>query len=154
MWQYVWTIGRKMNFEQRVDIFKPGKTAAETHQIMLKVYCDQGLSRLTIYEWFERAKEGWEDLNDDEHSGRRRSAVNKDNLEIVRQFIKKRTKIFVPKGQILNTVFYPCIMKRLLVRIRRVLIEWNSIHYYTLESNRQSAEWLQAGGSQPKRTKT
>ena len=35
-----------------------------------KVYGDECLSRPTIYELFKRFKEGLEDLNDDERSGR------------------------------------------------------------------------------------
>ena len=34
----------------------------------LFVYGDECLSRLTIYEWFKRLKEGREDLSDDELS--------------------------------------------------------------------------------------
>ena len=59
---------------------------------MHKVYGDECLSRLTIHEWFKRFKEGQEDLNDDERSGRPRSALNKENVGIVRIFMKKEPK--------------------------------------------------------------
>ena len=60
MWQYVWTIDRRMNFKQKPNIkfcFKLGKTSAETHQMMQKVYGDECLFRSTIYEWFKRFEE-------------------------------------------------------------------------------------------------
>ena len=70
---------------------KLSKTAAETHKMLHKVYRDECLARSTIYEWFKRFKEGWEDLND-ECLGRPRSALNEENVKIVRKFIKKEAK--------------------------------------------------------------
>ena len=113
---------------------KFGKTAAETHQILQKVYGDKCLSHPSIYEWFERFKEGREDLNDYERSGRPRSAANEENVETVREFIKKRAVIFVPKGQTVSAVFYLDVTKRLMARIYRVRTEyrekgsWRSLH--------------------------
>ena len=74
-----------MDFEQRANIkfcFKLDKTAAETHQMMQKVYCNECLFLPTIYEWFGRFKEGRQDLNNDGRSGRPRSAVNEENVDI------------------------------------------------------------------------
>ena len=59
-------------------------------------YGDESLSHLIIYERSKRFKEGWGDSNDDELSGRQRSAVNEESVEIVREFIKKKAGIFVP----------------------------------------------------------
>ena len=65
---------------------------------MQKVYGDECLPNTTINEWFKRSKEGQEDLNDNKRSGWPRSAVNKENVEIVREFIEKvRSK--GPDGQ-------------------------------------------------------
>ena len=61
--------------------------------MMQKNYGDECVSRSTIYEWFKRfILEGQEDLNDDERSGRPRSAVNEENVEIVREFINNKSK--------------------------------------------------------------
>ena len=65
--------------------------------MMRKVYGDECLFRSTIYEWFKRFKEGREDLNDDERSGRPRSAMNVKNVGIVCEFIKK-SRNFRSKG--------------------------------------------------------
>ena len=78
-----------------------GKTAAETHQMMQKVYGDNSLSLPTIYEQFKRFKEGREDLNENRHSSQLRSVVDKENVEIVRGFIKKSRNLCSngPNGQ-------------------------------------------------------
>ena len=60
--------------------------------MMQKVYDDECLSRPTIYEWFKRFQEGRRDLNGDERSGRTKSAVNEENVEILREFIEKELK--------------------------------------------------------------
>ena len=63
--------------------YKLGKTAVEKHQMMQKVYSYECLFHPTIYEWFGWFKEGREDLNDEESSGRSRSATNEENVKIV-----------------------------------------------------------------------
>ena len=50
------------------------------------------LSRRRIHEWFKRFQEGREALEDDECSGRPRNVVNEENVEIVREFIRKDPK--------------------------------------------------------------
>ena len=69
--------------------------------MMQNVYGNECLCRSIIYEWFKWLEEGLEDLNDDECSGRLRSAVNEENVEIVRGFIKKSRNLRSegPKGQ-------------------------------------------------------
>ena len=57
--------------------------------MMQKVFGNDCLSRPTIYKCFKRVKKSREDLNDDERSGRSKSAANEGNVEIVREFIKK-----------------------------------------------------------------
>ena len=59
---------------------------------MPKLYCDESLVRSTLHEWFKQFKEGREDLNDDEHTGRPRSAVNEGNVGIVNEFIREGPK--------------------------------------------------------------
>ena len=65
-----------MTFKQRANIkfcFKLDKTASKMYQMMQKVYGD---------EWLKQFKEGQEDSNDDERSGRPRSSVNEESVEI------------------------------------------------------------------------
>lgn len=84
-----------MSFEQRAAIkfcFKLGKTFTETHQMMQQAYDSDCLSRTHVHDWYTRFKDGREDLNDDERSGRPRETVNEKNIKIVSDFIKKEPK--------------------------------------------------------------
>lgn len=47
---------------------------------------------VTVYDWYTRFKEGREDVNDDERSGRSREAVNEEKIKIVNDFIKNEPK--------------------------------------------------------------
>ena len=82
-------------FEQRANIkfcFKIGKTFTETFELMKKVYGDDCLPRARVHEWFTRFRDGREDINDDEHTGRPKSVITKNSIEIVREFIKNEPK--------------------------------------------------------------
>ena len=65
---------------------------------MQKVNGDECLSPPTIYEYFKQYKGYWEDLNNDERSDRLRSAVNEGNVEIMPEFIKKKSRNLRFKG--------------------------------------------------------
>ena len=93
--QYVVYIGTRMNFEQRANIkfcFKLGKTFTETHNLMKQVYGDNCVARTSVYEWYTRFKNGREDINDDAHTGRPKSTINENSIEVVRNFIKHEPK--------------------------------------------------------------
>ena len=59
---------------------------------MKKVYGDDCLSHSRIQECLKRFHEGREALENDERLGRLRNVMNKENAEIVREFIRKETK--------------------------------------------------------------
>ncbi|GBM46699.1 hypothetical protein AVEN_244145-1 [Araneus ventricosus] len=47
--------------EQRVNIkfyFKVGKTATETHEMLVKVYGVDAVSKKCVFEWFKRFRDG------------------------------------------------------------------------------------------------
>ena len=72
--QYVYSIGRKMNFGQRANInfcLKLGKTFTKRFELMKQVCSDNCLFRARVHEWFKRFKEGREDIKDDEHPGQK-----------------------------------------------------------------------------------
>ncbi|EGI61741.1 FLJ37770-like protein [Acromyrmex echinatior] len=84
-----------MNFEQRANIkfcFKLGKTFTETHNLMKQVYGDNCVAHASVYEWYTRFKNGREDINDDAHTGRPKSTINENSIEVVRNFIKHEPK--------------------------------------------------------------
>ena len=71
---------------------KIGKTFTETLELMKKVYGDDCLSRARVHEWFTRFRHGREDINDDEHTGRPKSVITENSIEIVREFIENEPK--------------------------------------------------------------
>ena len=60
--------------------------------MMKKVYGDDCLSRGRIHKWFKRFQEGHEAMEDNERSGRPRNVANEENVEIMREFIRKEPK--------------------------------------------------------------
>ncbi|GBL76195.1 Putative uncharacterized protein FLJ37770 [Araneus ventricosus] len=73
--------------EQRVNIkfcLKLGKTATETHEMLVKVYGVDAVSKKCIFEWFKLFRDGKEDVKDEPRSGRPPTSTTPDNMERVR----------------------------------------------------------------------
>jgi hypothetical protein len=45
--------------------FKLGKSATETHEILVEVYGDAAVTRKTVYKWSERFRSGSESIDDE-----------------------------------------------------------------------------------------
>ncbi|GBN87458.1 hypothetical protein AVEN_164068-1 [Araneus ventricosus] len=63
--------------EQRVKIkfcSKSGKTATETHEMLVKVYGVDAVSKKCVFEWFKRFRDGKEDVKDEPRSGHHQQA--------------------------------------------------------------------------------
>ncbi|GBL72054.1 Putative uncharacterized protein FLJ37770 [Araneus ventricosus] len=76
--------------EQRVNIkfcFKSGKTATETHEILVKVYGVDAVSKKYVFEWFKRFRDGKEDVEDEPRSGRPPISKTPENIERVRRML-------------------------------------------------------------------
>ncbi|GBM79162.1 Putative uncharacterized protein FLJ37770 [Araneus ventricosus] len=76
--------------EQLVNIrfcFKLGKTATETHKILMKVYGVDAVSKKCVSEWFKRFRDGKEDVKDEPRSGRPPINTTPDNIERVRRML-------------------------------------------------------------------
>ncbi|GBN22601.1 Putative uncharacterized protein FLJ37770 [Araneus ventricosus] len=72
--------------EQRVNIkfcFKLGKTATEAHEMLVKVYGVDAVSKKCVFEWFKRFRDGKEDVKDEPRSGRPPTSTTPDNIERV-----------------------------------------------------------------------
>ncbi|GBN35244.1 Putative uncharacterized protein FLJ37770 [Araneus ventricosus] len=70
--------------EQRVKIkfcFKLGRTATETHEMLVKV---DAVSKKCAFEWFKRFRNGKED---EPRSGRPPTSTAPDNIERVRRML-------------------------------------------------------------------
>jgi len=55
--------------EQRICIkfcFKLGKMASETHGMLKEAFGDNAVRQTQTYEWFERFKNGWMSVGDEE----------------------------------------------------------------------------------------
>ncbi|XP_035226671.1 protein GVQW3-like [Stegodyphus dumicola] len=77
--------------EQRMNIkfcFKLDKTAAETYEMLKKVYGEEALFRSRTYEWFEHFRDGCESVEDDPHTGRPQSVHTPEVIEKVRDLVK------------------------------------------------------------------
>ncbi|GBN03918.1 Putative uncharacterized protein FLJ37770 [Araneus ventricosus] len=73
--------------EQRVNIkfcFKLGRTATETHKMLLKV---DAVSKKCVFEWFKRFRDGKEDVKDEPRSCRPPTSTTPDNIERVRRML-------------------------------------------------------------------
>jgi hypothetical protein len=76
--------------EQRASIkfcFKTGKTATETFQLIKQVYGDNALARTRVFEWYARFRDGRENVEDNERSGRPAAVRTPGMVERVRQLI-------------------------------------------------------------------
>ncbi|KAJ4451706.1 hypothetical protein ANN_03176 [Periplaneta americana] len=74
--------------EQRVNIkfcYNLGKTATETHGMLVQVYGREAVSRKCVYEWFKRFREGKETIEDEPRSGRPSTSRTPEIIEKVRQ---------------------------------------------------------------------
>jgi transposase len=50
--------------------YKLGKTATETHEMLVQVYGTEAVSRKCVYDWFKRFRDGKETTEDEPRSGR------------------------------------------------------------------------------------
>jgi hypothetical protein len=102
--------------EQRANIkfrFKTGKTATETFQLIRQAYGDNALSRTRVFELYARFRDGRENLDDDERSGRPTTVRTPDMIETVRELIStdRRMTLRMMEEEVLS---------RLVQRIGRV----------------------------------
>ncbi|GBN03470.1 Putative uncharacterized protein FLJ37770 [Araneus ventricosus] len=72
--------------EQRVNkfCFKLGRTATETHEMLVKV---DAVSIKCVFEWFKRFRDGKEDIKDEPRSGRPPTSTILDNIERVQRML-------------------------------------------------------------------
>ncbi|GBN00224.1 Putative uncharacterized protein FLJ37770 [Araneus ventricosus] len=78
---------RHCEMEQRVNIkfcFKLGRTATETHEMLVKV---DAVSNKCVFVWFKRFRDGKEDVKDEPRSGRPPTSTTPDNIKRVRRML-------------------------------------------------------------------
>ncbi|KAJ4444890.1 hypothetical protein ANN_06688 [Periplaneta americana] len=82
--------------EQRVNIkfcYKLGKTATETHGMLVQVYGKEAVTRKCVYEWFKRFREGKETIEDEPRSGRPSTSRTPEMIEKVRQMLAQDRRL-------------------------------------------------------------
>jgi hypothetical protein len=61
----------------------------ETFKLLTEEYGEDCMFHARVFEWHTRFSEGRESLKDDDHPGRPHTAVTDDNIEKVRDVIRK-----------------------------------------------------------------
>jgi len=81
-----------VNVEQRVNVkfcVKLGKSATETYDFLKKVYGDVCLSHTQVFEWFERFKEGREEIRDNQRPSHPSTSKTDANIEKVGEIVRQ-----------------------------------------------------------------
>ncbi|GBM57467.1 Putative uncharacterized protein FLJ37770 [Araneus ventricosus] len=116
--------------EQRVNIkfcFKLGKTATETHELLVKVYGVEAVRKKCVFEWFKLFRDGKEYVEDEPRSDQPPTSTTPDNIERVRRMLANDRRLSLRMiGEELKISLdsarpaYEGVLKRLLQRIRQV----------------------------------
>ncbi|GFY27113.1 hypothetical protein TNCV_2067341 [Trichonephila clavipes] len=76
------------NTDQRICIFKLGKTGTQTYEMMKTAFRDEAMSRALVFEWFRRFKEGRQSVNSNSpRSGRPSTSSNEDKIAQVKAVV-------------------------------------------------------------------
>ena len=89
---------RTANSEHQFNIkflIKLVKSATDTFQLSTEVYGEDCESRARVFEWYKRISEEKESAKDDDCPGRPRTGVANDNIEKVRNVIRKDRRLGV-----------------------------------------------------------
>jgi transposase len=84
--------------EQRTNMtccFKLGKTATETHEMVVRVYGDAAVSRKAVYKWRERFRGGAESAEGGQRSGRPSTSTIDENVSKINEMIRENRKLTI-----------------------------------------------------------
>ena len=82
--------------EQRTAIkfcFRLGKSATETHTMLLDAYDEEAMSRSRTFEWFSRFAAGGDTIKDNPRSGRPSTSTQPEQVEAVRELLLQDRRI-------------------------------------------------------------
>ena len=77
--------------EQRINLkflAKLGKTPSECFALLQQVYKEETMSRARAFEWHKRFREGREECEDDQRSGRPVTSRTDSNIDRVKQLVR------------------------------------------------------------------
>jgi len=158
-----------------------GLSPSEIHPKLIKVYGDSAPSISTVKKWAAEFKRGRTSLQDDEREGRPKTATTPEIIEKVHKIvlddrpIKVRElaeAVGISEERVRNILHGELVMRKLCARwvphllnndrfnnrrtdfVRRfVTMDETWVHHYTPVSKEQSKQWVEAGGSAPKKEK-
>jgi len=83
----------ELKLEQRTNIkflVKIGKSGNEIRQMLVQIYGDNAMKKITVYNWVKRFSEGRESVSDEERSGWTATSRTEENIA---KFVKLCMKI-------------------------------------------------------------
>jgi transposase len=84
--------------EQQVNMkfcFRLGKSATETHEMLVEVYGDAAVTRNTVYKWYERFRSGSESIDDEERPGHPSTSCTDENISKVNEMICSNRRLTI-----------------------------------------------------------
>jgi transposase len=75
--------------------FKLGKSATETHEMLVEVYGDAAVTCKTVYKWFERFRSGSESIDGEERLGRPLTSCTDENILEVNEMIRSNKRLTI-----------------------------------------------------------
>ncbi|GBL86312.1 Putative uncharacterized protein FLJ37770 [Araneus ventricosus] len=72
-----------------------GKSAKETHELLMTVYEERAVTLKCVYEWFKRFREGRDTIEDALRTGRPTTARIPDNIQNVKKCLVKNRRVTV-----------------------------------------------------------
>jgi len=87
-----------VNVEQRVSVkfcVKLGKSTTEMYNLLKKVYGNECLSRIQVFEWFRRFKEGREEIRDDQRPGHPSTSKTYAKIEKVGEIVRQNRRLSI-----------------------------------------------------------
>jgi transposase len=71
------------------------KSGKETHEMLKLVYGDAAVTMKTVYKWFERFRNSWESVENEERSVRPSTSKTQENAEIVSEMIRSNRRLTI-----------------------------------------------------------
>ena len=85
-----------VNMEQCVNVkfcVILGKSATVTYDLLKKIYGDDCLACIQVFEWFKRFKKGREDIGNDQRPSHPSTSKTDANIEKVREIVRQNRRL-------------------------------------------------------------
>jgi transposase len=75
--------------------FRLGKSATETHEMLVEVYGDAAVTLKTVYIWSEQFRSGSESIDDEERSGRPSTSCTDEDISKMNEMIRSNRRLTI-----------------------------------------------------------